>query len=65
MLPKDWKTIGVKWVDKTKKNPQREVQKYKARLVTKGQAKRMDRPWRSLFPISRLEAIRLSISLVA
>jgi hypothetical protein len=37
-LPKGAKRIGVKWVYKTKLNELREVEKYKARLVTKGYA---------------------------
>ena len=34
--PKDRKVIGVKWVYKTKLNPDGSVNKYKARLVVKG-----------------------------
>jgi len=36
MLPSGEKTIGVKWVFKTKFNENGEVDKYKARLVAKG-----------------------------
>ncbi len=35
-LPKDKKTIGWKWVCKVKHNVDRFINKYKARLVTKG-----------------------------
>ena len=35
-LPSGGKTIGVKWVFKTKFNENGEVDKYKARLVAKG-----------------------------
>jgi len=35
-LPTIAKTIGVKWIFKTKLNEMGEVDKYKARLVTKG-----------------------------
>ena len=35
-LPKGHKTIGVKWVFKTKLKENGEVDKYKARLVAKG-----------------------------
>jgi len=35
-LPENKKTIGVKWVYKTKKNAKGEMQRYKARLVAKG-----------------------------
>lgn len=34
--PKDRKVIGVKWVYKTKLNPDGSIKKYKARLVVKG-----------------------------
>lgn len=34
--PKDHKSIGVKWVYKTKLNERGEVEKYKASLVAKG-----------------------------
>ena len=37
-LPKRAKKIGVKWVYKTKLNENREVDKYKARLVAKDYA---------------------------
>jgi DhnA family fructose-bisphosphate aldolase class Ia len=36
ILPKDKKTIGCKWVYKVKHNVNRFINKYKARLVTKG-----------------------------
>ncbi|RVW35655.1 Retrovirus-related Pol polyprotein from transposon TNT 1-94 [Vitis vinifera] len=39
-LPKGGKTIGVKWVYKTKFNENREVEKHKARLVVKGYTQR-------------------------
>ncbi|XP_074337764.1 uncharacterized protein LOC141705328 [Apium graveolens] len=39
-LPEGHKTIGVKWVYKTKTNQDGEVEKYKARLVAKGYKQR-------------------------
>lgn len=41
-LPKGQKAIGVKWVNKAKKNAKGEVKKYKARLVAKGYKKKFD-----------------------
>lgn len=35
-LPKGQKSIGVKWIYKTKLNQNVEIDKYKARLVAKG-----------------------------
>ena len=37
--PKMKKTIGVRWVYKEQKNANREVKRYKVRLVTKGHKK--------------------------
>ena len=37
-LPRGAKSIGLKWVYKTKLNEHGEVEKYKARLVAKGYA---------------------------
>ena len=39
-LPKGQKAIGVKWVFKTKKNVEGEVERNKARLVAKDYAQR-------------------------
>ena len=38
--PENKKAIGVKWVYKTKKNAKGQVQRYKARLVSKGYKQR-------------------------
>ena len=65
-LPEGRKKIGVKWVYKTKRNAQGEVQRYKARLVAKGYKQKEGIDYGEVFaPVARLETIRLLISLAA
>lgn len=64
--PKDHKSIGVKWVYKTKLNERGEVEKYKARLVAKGYKQKLGIDYQEVFaPVIRLETIRLVLSLAA
>ncbi|KAM2708962.1 hypothetical protein EV2_046705 [Malus domestica] len=66
ILPKGHKAIGVKWVYKTKKNANGEVERYKVRLVAKGYSQRAGIDYDEVFsPVARLETIRLLISLAA
>ena len=61
-LPEGHKPIGVKWVYKTKRNAQGEVQCYKTRLVAKGYKQRAGIDYGEVFaPIAQLETIRLMI----
>lgn len=63
---KGHKAIGVKWVYKAKKNAKREVERYKARLVAKGYSQKVGIDYDEVFaPITRLETVRLIISLAA
>ena len=65
-LPKGQKTIGVKWVFKTKLNKSGEVDKYKARLVVKGYKQQYGVDYTEVFsPVARHDKIRLVISLAA
>lgn len=65
-LPKGHAAIGVKWVNKTKKNSKGEVERHKARLVVKGYKQRQGIDYEEVFaPVARLETIRLIISLAA
>ncbi|KAJ6874187.1 hypothetical protein NC651_032883 [Populus alba x Populus x berolinensis] len=63
-LPKRQKTIGVKWVYKTKLNEKGEIDKHKARLVAKGYKQQYGVDYKEVFaPVARHDTIRLVISL--
>ena len=65
-LPKGPKTIGVKWVYKTKLKENGEVDKYKARLVAKRYKQEFGVDYNEGFaPITRHDMIRIVIALVA
>ncbi|KAJ7978471.1 Retrovirus-related Pol polyprotein from transposon TNT 1-94 [Quillaja saponaria] len=65
-LPKGHKTIGVKWVFKTKLRENGEVDKYKARLVAKGYKQEYGVDYTEVFaPVARHDTIRLVIALAA
>ncbi|GKV47061.1 hypothetical protein SLEP1_g53999 [Rubroshorea leprosula] len=65
-LPKGKKTIGVKWVYKTKLKENGEVDKYKACLVAKGYKQEFGVDYQEVFaPVVRHDTIRLVISLAA
>lgn len=60
------KTIGVKWVFKTKLNESGEIDKCKARLVAKGYAQQYGIDYTEVYaPVARLDTIRLVIALAA
>ena len=50
-LPQGQKTIGVKWLYKTKLNEIREVDKYKAQLVEKGYKKEFGIDYKEVFAL--------------
>jgi hypothetical protein len=65
-LPKGQKTIGVKWVYKTKLNEKGEIDKFKARLVVKGYKQEHGVDYQEVFaPVARQDTIRLVVSLAA
>ena len=65
-LPKGHQAIGLKWVYKTKKNVDGDVERYKARLVAKGYTQRQGIDYEEVYtPVARMETIRLLISLAA
>jgi hypothetical protein len=64
--PDHKKAIGVKWVYRTKLNPDGSVNKYKARLVVKGYAQIFGVDFSETFaPVARLDTIRLLFALAA
>ncbi|KAH9735189.1 hypothetical protein KPL71_017659 [Citrus sinensis] len=65
-LPMGQRTIGVKWVYKTKLKENGEIDKYKARLVAKGYKQEFGVDYKEVFaPVARLKTIRLIIALAA
>ena len=65
-LPRGHKTIGVKWVYKTKLKENGEVDKYKARLVAKGYKQEFGVDYKEVFaPVARHDTIKLVIALAA
>lgn len=65
-LPKGHKSIGVKWVYKTKLNADGKLDKYKARLVVKGYKQEYEIDYKEVFvPVARLDTIRLVILVAA
>ena len=65
-LPEGHRAIGLKWVYKVKKNPEREIVRHKARLVAKGYVKKHGLNFHEVFAfVARLETVRLLIALAA
>lgn len=64
--PVDRKTIGVKWIFKTKLNNDGSISKQKARLVVKGYAQSAGIDYKDTFAlVARLDTIRLLIAITA
>lgn len=65
-LPEGHRAIGLEWVYKLKKNPQREIVKHKARLVAKGYVQPHGVDYDEVFaPVARMETVRLILALAA
>lgn len=64
--PKDRKIVGLKWVFKTKHNPDNSINKYKASLVVTGYEQILGIDYSEAFaPVARLETIRLLLAISA
>lgn len=65
-LPSGKKSIGVKWVYKTKYKPNGEVNRFKDRLVAKGYKQKPSIDYFEVFaPVSRPDTVHMIITLVA
>ena len=60
------KTLGVKWVYKTKLNPDGSINKHKAKLVVKGYEQMFGVDFSMTFAlVTRLDTIRMLLALIA
>jgi hypothetical protein len=65
-LPEGKKSIGVKWVYKTKLNADGEVEKYKARLVAQGFSQQPGIDYNETFaPVARIDTVRMVLTIAA
>ncbi|WVZ54111.1 hypothetical protein U9M48_004966 [Paspalum notatum var. saurae] len=65
-IPKGAKTVGCKWVYKTKRDSKGNIERYKARLVAKGFTQREGINYTETFsPVSANDSFRIIMALVA
>jgi hypothetical protein len=64
-IPKEAKTVGYKWVYKTKRDFQGNIERFKARLVAKGFTQRKEIDYNETFsPVSCKDSFRIIMALV-
>ncbi|KAA0031640.1 Retrovirus-related Pol polyprotein from transposon TNT 1-94 [Cucumis melo var. makuwa] len=65
-FPKESKRVGCKWVFKTKRDSNGNIERYKARLVAKGYTQKDDIDYKETFsPVSKKDSLRIIMALVA
>ena len=65
-VPKDKYVVNVKWIYKTKKDADGNVQKHKARMVARGFTQKPDIDFNETFaPVARMDTIRIVLAIAA